>query len=174
VKINQSCAGKRKNRDQELLEQSPAEWLASEESRAFRERIELQTAWAAFLGKFKFDCWFTLTYRNPAQSGILAIDRAVRLINLVVKRTKLHIAAFVVAEQHRSGTYHCHGLMRLGALSVEIERTILRYFWQVGFDLFGRNSFAMVRDSDAVRIYVSKYLTKKPADHRFVNIQGVL
>jgi hypothetical protein len=171
VRTNKPQTHKRKNRDQELLEQVPAEWLASEESRAFRERIALQNAWTSFLAKFKFDCWFTLTYRNPAQSSILAIDRAARLINLVVKRTKLHIAAFIVAEQHRSGTFHCHGLMRLGALSAEIERMILHYFWQVGFDLFGRNSFAMVRDSDAVRIYVSKYLTKRPADHRFVGCQ---
>jgi hypothetical protein len=155
------------------LEQVDPAWLATDEGRMWLAKIDLAKAWVAFLGKFKFDCWFTLTFRNPAQSSILAIDRAVRLVNLVVKRTKIKVSAFIVAEQHRSGTFHCHGLMRLGALSAEIERMILHYFWQIGLEMFGRNSFAMVRDSDAVRIYVSKYLTKKPADHRFVGCGGM-
>jgi hypothetical protein len=101
---------------------------------------------------------------------MLAVDRAVRLIHLVAKRTKLHIRAFVIAEQHRSGTFHSHGLLGLDGLTQDLERMILSYFWKIGIDLFGRNSFALVKDSDAVRTYVSKYITKHPADYRFVGI----
>ncbi|MBI5303775.1 MAG: hypothetical protein HY868_16690 [Chloroflexi bacterium] len=148
----------------------PADWWNTDEGHAWRKKAELQGAWAGFLEKFQFDCWFTLTYRSPAQSAILAIDRAVKLVQKVGKALKIQVATFIVAEQHRNGSYHCHGLMRLGAMNTEFERAILTVFWKTALDLYGRNSFALVKDSNAVRVYVSKYLTKQPADHRFVNV----
>ena len=160
---------KKKDKDA-WLKNVPAQWWGSDEGMAYIKHRELQNAWAYFLEKFSFDCWFTLTFKKPAQSGILAIDRTIRLIETVSKKAKIKVSAFVVAEAHKNGTYHAHGLMRLGALSVELERMLLKMFWEIGVDLYGRNSLALVRDSAAVRVYVSKYLTKQPADHRFHNV----
>lgn len=152
------------------LKDVPATWWSTDEGLGYIKHRELQSSWASFLEKFSFDCWFTLTFKKPAQSGILAIDRTIRLIETVSKKAKINVSAFVVAEAHKNGSYHSHGLMRIGALTAELERIILKIFWEIGVDMFGRNSFALVRDSAAVRVYVSKYLTKQPADHRFYNV----
>jgi len=149
----------------------PPEWWVTDEGRAWRKKQEIQVAWAGFLERFNFDTWFTLTYREPAQSAILAVDRAVRLVKTVCKRLKISVAVFIVAEQHRNGSYHCHGLMRLDALPGHLAANVLTAFWSIALDLFGRNSFAGVKDSTAVRTYVSKYLTKQPADWRLMNVQ---
>lgn len=147
----------------------PAAWFQTDAGSSYLQAEKLQTSWIEFLERFKFDCWFTLTFRVPSASAGLAIDRASRLIAKVSRRLRIMgLLAFVVAERHSNGTYHCHGLLRLGALSDEVIRMVLTVFWEIAFDMFGRNSFALVRDSCAVRTYVSKYLTKRPADYRFV------
>lgn len=150
----------------------PADWWTTEDGYAYKRGEELRSAWVTFLGKYAFDSWFTLTYRNPAQSSILAIDRAAKLVIRVCKHLKLNLGAFIVAESHRNGSYHCHGLMRLGAASKEMDAMILRTFWQIGFNMYGRCSFDLVRDPDAVTQYVSKYLTKGFTDHRFLNVRA--
>ena len=102
--------------------------------------------------------------------GFQGIDRACKLLRKVSKKLGTKIGGFIVAEEHRNGTFHVHGLMRLGALSNDTSKDMLREFWAMGLELYGRNSFALVKDSEAVRKYVAKYLIKGPADHRFINI----
>lgn len=149
-------------------------WFFSDEGLGFLKRQELQTEWIAFLSRFGFDAWFTVTYKTPAASSILAIDRTQRVLRKAFKQIKTPLDAFIVSEQHRDGTYHSHGMLKLGALSAEMERQLLRYLWDCTFhdSVCGRNSFSIIRESDAVRRYVSKYLVKRPADFRFLGFKG--
>ena len=151
-----------------LLELVPPDWWATEEGCTFLKSRELKQSWAEFLGKFGFDVWFTLTFRDGASSATLAVDRTARLLKRACKSIKMECNAFIVAEQHINGTYHSHGLMRLGALTEEYESDFLRHFWQVAFEMYGRNSFTRIGDVDAVGSYVAKYLTKELADYRFI------
>ncbi|MBI5304883.1 MAG: hypothetical protein HY868_22305 [Chloroflexi bacterium] len=118
------------------------------------------------------DAWFTLTFRDGASSAELAVDRTIALLRQACKEIKLDCNAFVVAEQHRNGTFHSHGMMRLGALSQEFEREILQHFWRVAMEKYGRNRFTRIANGNAVGYYVAKYLTKNLADWRFVGFKG--
>lgn len=151
-----------------LREQVPASWWSSDEGAVFLRQEKLIDAWVELLGRFEYDCFFTLTFRNPATSSILAIDRASRLLTKFFKSIHHPLRSFVVAEQHQSGLYHVHGLLHLGALSSLHAEQILTALWKAGFDRFGRCSFELVQDPSRVRSYVSKYLIKKVCDHRFV------
>lgn len=129
---------------------------------------ELVSAWSEFLNRFEYDCFFTLTYREPAQSAMLAIDRASRLLGKFYDNLDRPLNAFVVAEQHRNGSYHAHGLLELKGLDREADVMLCRALWQAGYDKFGLCRFELVRDGGQVRNYVSKYLVKRVADHRFI------
>lgn len=134
----------------------------------WQQRQDLKESWAKFLERFEFDCFFTLTYRAPATSAILSIDRASRLLGKFYDSLKIPLQSFIVAEQHESGTYHAHGLLRLGTLNKENQVLLCRALWKAGWQKYGRCSFELIRSSEDVRAYVGKYLTKRVADHRFV------
>jgi hypothetical protein len=152
---------------EKLIEQVSPTWWYSEEGQRFLEKQQLRQEWASFLGRFHFDVWFTLTFKNPANSGGLAIARTARLLRKAFKGVGIEgdNLAFVVAEEHRlGGMYHTHGMMRLDALDKQFEDTFLRYFHRVAFELYGRNRFSRIACNDSVRYYVSKYITKRVAD----------
>jgi len=151
-----------------LIEKVDPAWWDSEEGKKFLNRDACIDAWISTLEKFQFDCFFTLTYKEPAESSMLAIDRASRLLTKNFKKLKIPLSAFVAAEPHRSGLYHCHGLLKLGALGDLQKKLILTDLWKVGYEMFGRCSFEVIEDAERVRAYVSKYLLKSNCDWRFV------
>lgn len=148
------------------------DWWSSENGYGFLKRQQLKQAWVNLLSQLGCDVWFTLTFRDGASSAILAVDRTKRLLKKACKSIKLECSAFIVAEQHLNGTYHSHGMMRVGALSQELGTMFLRHFWKVAFEVYGRNSFTRIADGDAVGYYVAKYLTKSLADYQFVGFKG--
>jgi hypothetical protein len=154
------------------LSKVPAEWWNTEEGQAFQQLQKIQAGWIEFLRRFDFDCWFTITFREPAQSAMLACDRAVRALRCVTERLKLSgLDAFIVGEGHRhGGAYHAHGMLALHALDEAMAKKVLSVFWKISFDLFGINRFSLIRERDAVRKYVSKYITKAPGDWRIVKL----
>jgi hypothetical protein len=158
---------------QELLDKVSPEWWTTEEGCRFLQKQELKQTWVNLLAHLNFDVWFTLTFRDSASSAGLAIARTVRLLKSACKEIHLECNAFIVAEEHRNGTYHAHGLMRVCALSKEFEQDILRHLWQCALDKYGRNSFTPIGKRDAVSHYVAKYLTKNFADYRLVGFKGL-
>jgi hypothetical protein len=158
---------------QELLDKVSPEWWTTEEGRRFLQKQELKQTWVNLLTQLNFDVWFTLTFRDSASSAGLAIARTVRLLKSACKEIHLECNAFIVAEEHRNGTYHAHGLMRVRALSQEFEQDILRHLWQRAYDKYGRNSFTPIGKWDAVGHYVAKYLTKDFSDYSFVGFKGL-
>lgn len=126
---------------------------------------ELQRAWIQFLSRFNFNVYFTLTFRFSAPSADCAISRTIRFLRAVSKSYRVDIFSFIVAEQHRSGTYHTHGMLVLDALL--LEREVLRGIWSLAYSLYGINRFSLISRHDAVVRYVSKYITKRVTDFTF-------
>src|SRR5574337_1003805 len=79
-----------------------------------------------FLERFEFNTWGTITFREPRFSARGALRAAIYAVRKVCPRVQSgRTAAFVVAEQHESGAWHVHLLMRvdvedLGLLCREI------------------------------------------------------
>lgn len=144
--------------------------MVDDPGRSWQQDEAIQSAWGHFLEPMGFDGWFTLTYRQPANSSILAIDRAQRVLKNYFKGLKRRPVAFIVAEEHTdpSRGYHAHGLVRLGALDDGQAAMMCHGLWQESLKTFGLNRFEIIRDGQAVRAYVAKYLTKRIADHRFI------
>ncbi|MBI5031752.1 MAG: hypothetical protein HZB51_14585 [Chloroflexi bacterium] len=157
---------------EKLITLVPPDWWTSEEGYGFLKRQELKQEWVKLLNQLGCDVWFTLTFRKGASSAMLAVDRTKRLLKKACKSVNLDCNAFVVAEQHLSGTYHSHGMMVIGALSEEFETMFMRHFWKMAFEAHGRNSFTRISDGEAVGYYVAKYLTKSLADHQFIGFKG--
>lgn len=108
-------------------------WWMTEEGQGFLKRQALKQEWVNLLNQLGCDVWFTLTFRKGASSAMLAVDRTKRLLKKACKSIDLECNAFIVAEQHLSGTYHAHGMMVVGALSEELEAMFLRHFWKLAF-----------------------------------------
>lgn len=134
----------------------------------WEQKEELRAGWNQFLAGQGFDCFFTTTFREPANSAGLAIDRTKRLLTNFYKPIGGNVHAFIVAEEHKSGSFHCHGLMRLGAQGDDIQFAMRKALWESAHQKYGRARFEPVNDADAVRGYVSKYLTKRVCDYAVV------
>jgi len=151
-----------------LLEKVPSDWWASDDGARFKKQDQMIDSWVSMLDEKKYDCFFTLTYREPASSSILAIDRGQRLLRRYFKSLKFRLDAFVVAEQHKSGLYHCHGLLKIPLTNETNVDLFLTGLWKIGYEKFGRCSFQKIVDPERVRKYIAKYLLKDGGDWRFV------
>jgi len=151
-----------------LLEKVDPAWWASDDGMRFKMRDEMIDSWVELLDKKKFDCFFTLTFREPASGSILAIDRGQRLLRYYFKSLKFPLDAFIVAEQHKSGLYHVHGLLKIPRMMETNVDMFLTGLWKIGYEKFGRCSFQKIVDPERVRKYVAKYLLKDGGDWRFV------
>lgn len=139
-------------------------WWSTEEGQAWLRRQSARDQWVTFLEPFGFDSWFTVTVDQkkhaPWKSGIQAMGAIERTLEDVCKELHLPCDAFIVSEEFKSGLYHGHGLLRVGALNEDFQKMALSEFWKFFFAKHGRNSFEAMRDSMNVRSYVSKYITK--------------
>ena len=130
--------------------------------------IELgKQGWIVFLERFNFDAWGTVTYRVPTRSAGTAIRRAVRTLRKFYRGIGVRkIRAFIVAEPHESGCYHAHLLFKCGAPAGDElrRRELLKAIFDFVRVELGRCSFEGVRDQQAVRAYVGKYLIKRSAE----------
>lgn len=135
------------------------------------EKEKLVEAWKDFLKVQEFDGFVTVTFDPnrfaPATSAMLAMDRSSRAIgkfydSIKVKRGQW---SFIVAEQHRSGIYHCHGMTRSRTMDRDREFAGLERWLS---EKCGWSRVRACRDQGDVRAYVSKYLIKRACDHRFV------
>jgi hypothetical protein len=141
----------------------PAWWL-TDEGRAWLRRYDAREQWAVWLEQFGFDSWFTVTVDQKKcrcwQTGLQAMESIERHLKTVCKELHIPCESFLVSEEHKSGLYHVHGLLKVKAINDDFRRLALGGFWRRFFEKFGRSSFEMMTDSFNVRSYVSKYLTK--------------
>jgi hypothetical protein len=112
--------------------------------------------WTAFLGKFDFNIFDTITFAQAASSGQLALDRSVRVLR------KFGFRGFCCAEPHKLGGYHTHSLLAVPpGLATPALCTQL---YKVVFKQYGRCRFELMRDVGGVHGYVSKYVVKNCGD----------
>lgn len=131
-----------------------------------RERFKL--GWREMISRYGFDCFFTLTFKYPAQSPELAIDRAKSLLTEFYNSAGGTVAAFVVAEEHKLGTYHAHGLLRLGVSNPYTKALYCDALWSLAKLRCGLSRFEVIRELDKCESYITKYILKDIADYRWV------
>lgn len=150
------------------------EWLETAEGREFSIRQDYKDAWSVFLGGFGFNCEFTQTFRYPALSAELAITRTSRLLGKYFDSIRQRAAAFIVAEPHKSGIYHTHGLFKLQAQDDEHMEELLTGLYYAAHAQYGRCEYEVLENPEAYRQYILKHLnTRTPEnfDYRFIGIK---
>ena len=131
---------------------------------------ELRSAWAEFLGQWEWQIFATQTYAEPVGYPRLAMDRLARVLRAAAIRYGLPLFAFIAAEEHKQGGYHAHGLVLARGADLRRIRGSLRFLWLLGFEMYGLCRFEDVKRVGGVSGYVSKYITKGPADYDFYRI----
>jgi len=130
-----------------------------------RQRQDAKNSLADYLQSFKWDSFFTATFKYPAKHPRLAIDRCAAVLS------ENHCTrAFVAAEPFYLGNYHAHGL----ALFAE-ERDFQANSWgdsmldaRYDFKRAGYSKLSLVKNARASAIYCAKYLTKELSDYDFI------
>mgnify|MGYP000650149894 CR=1 FL=1 len=119
--------------------------------------------WINFLSAYPWQVFFTQTYEDQPKYARLAIDRTWRVWRVVQIRYKLeHMFVFSVAEQHKGGAYHAHGLA-MGEPNLLTLPNSLLFMWLLGREKYGICRYESLQRIGGVVGYVSKYLVKRPA-----------
>jgi hypothetical protein len=124
---------------------------------------ELEHGWAEFLQEQGYDCFFTVTFRDPAHSPEAAIWRAKTFLIRYFEGRCERVKAFIVAEPHELGFYHVHGLLDSHG-SFELRRSL----WSHCFNRHGRCRFEPFESSEAVAVYVMKYCVKQSSSWEMI------
>jgi len=130
----------------------------------------LREAWVDWLSQFGFQAFYTQTFAEPCQYARLAMDRAWGVLRSMAGRYGVGVRAFLVAEQHKMGSYHAHGLVMTYPTPVLALKGSLRFVWLLGVEKWGLCRFEDVRAIGGVTGYVAKYLTKRVCDYDFYEI----
>lgn len=116
-------------------------------------------AYSDFIGSRSWDVFFTATFAARVNHAHTAVEMvAHKLYEHGLQR------AVVMAESHRLGGYHCHGLFKNPSLE-----TLDTTAGSIQDDLrkLGFCRVEPVRNTGAVSVYLTKYLTKHCADYEF-------
>lgn len=108
-----------------------------------------------------FNYFVTLTFNNNFNRYELSNLRT-KINNKLRKLRKLHNLPFkflLVAEQHKDGAWHFHGLLDRSIDNFLYINKNLYLSCEI-FDYFGYNSFSIIEDIDKVSSYMTKYITK--------------
>ncbi len=137
-------------------------------------RSEIRSAWVEFLGRFSWEIFYTQTYMTPVKYPRLAMDRLSRVLRSFCIRYDVSLVAFVVAEEHKLGSYHAHSILAaLSSPSLLSLRNSLKFLYLLGSERFGMCRAVSIQSIGGVVGYVAKYLTKFPADYDFYFIYPV-
>jgi len=135
------------------------------------ENVQLREAWSSWLAGLGFQAFYTQTYADPCHYPRLAIERGWRVIRTLAVRYEVDVFAFLVAEEHRNGTYHCHGLVRTSPVGVLALKDSLRWIWLLGSE-WGLCRFESIARVGGVTGYVAKYLTKRICDYDLFEVKA--
>ena len=119
-----------------------------------------------------FNYFVTITIKNDYNR--YNIDNAFYFLSKFCKKYKRKFSSFsyvFIAEYHKDGAIHFHGLCSLPLNAIEFDlypRTIknqknnkfFHTFSSTIFDDFGRNSFDVISSKDKISSYILKYITK--------------
>jgi len=112
-----------------------------------------------------FEYFGTLTFR-PSEASRNIDEIRPRLKNFTKKLRRRGIKYYIVAETHKSGYIHLHGLFSHNVI-IERSPNSRKYFtiplWSHGF-----SSIEPIRDQTATAHYVTKYVTKEAIKGRSV------
>lgn len=119
-------------------------------------RLAARDALADYLRTFPWDDFITVTFERPANYPRLAIKRTTRALHSVAR-------AFIAAEPHKLGNYHCHGLVywgedyrdEPGRWDPRKDRTL------AAINALGFSRLSPIRQVGEVAGYCAKYLTKE-------------
>lgn len=145
----------------------------------------LADAWAEFVGRYRWDCFATLTWRSGVGLGEESAIKSFRFwlwrwmaceaVRLGLARwesqrlrgrwAKRHSRGQVAAvpiwvvgiERHRSRRIHLHALLKY---PVDLGDMSRRTGWSIWYDLHGRARLERPRSQGDVAGYVSKYVAK--------------
>lgn len=115
---------------------------------------EKRTALAGYLEGQHWDAFFTATFAKHQRYSATAIDMVQR--NLMLPRLR-PVKAFIAAEQHMLGGWHCHGLLEFPETK---HHDAMVGFQRNNLKPLGFNKVDVVSDVGAASMYLSKYLTK--------------
>lgn len=119
-----------------------------------------------------FNYFVTITIKNDYNR--YNIDNAFSFLSKFCKKYKRKFSSFsylFIAEYHRNGAIHFHGLCSLPSNAIAFDlypRTILNQkdnkfyhcFSSSIFDDFGRNTFQPITSKEKISSYILKYITK--------------
>lgn len=110
-----------------------------------------------YLQSRTWDVMFTATFASRVRYPRQAVEKTQRIIPVCRK-------TFVVAEPHRLGGYHTHGLVEFNAIGDfdRVAGNLLDNLRRVGY-----SRVETVRSVGAVSAYCTKYLTKTLGDWDF-------
>lgn len=128
-----------------------------------------------------FNFFVTLTIKNDYNR--YNIDNAFYFLQKFCKKYKRKFSSFsyvFIAEYHKNGAIHFHGLCNLPFEAIQLDlyrRTIKNQkddrfyhtFSSLIFDNFGRNTFDYITSKDKISSYILKYITKdciRTSSHR--------
>lgn len=131
----------------------------SPELRATFAAIELQRSFSTFLTSRKWHAMFTATFAVQQKYPHTAIE-------MVSHRLPFYRKAFIAAELHKLGGYHCHGLVEFSHL-VSGDMDALCTNTVTSLKRGGFCTVAPIRDTNAVSAYCTKYITKEMGDYEF-------
>ena len=119
-----------------------------------------------YLGQQVWDSFYTVTFKSNQRFPFTAISKVSKVL-----RTYGHVGrAFIAAEQHMLGGYHCHGLVAWRPL---FDGSPTDYALQMAvtkshFDRLGWSNMQVPRDIGGVTGYCAKYLTKNTVEWDFL------
>ncbi|MCX7950172.1 MAG: hypothetical protein N2509_08685 [Treponemataceae bacterium] len=130
---------------------------------------DLHDAWVSFLSRFGWEIFYTQTFVDPVRYPRLAMDRLAGVVRGFSIRYEVPVLAFVVAEEHKAGSYHAHSILSpISPLtSLLALRDSLRFLYLLGSERYGICRAVSIQRIGGVVGYVAKYLTKRPADYDF-------
>ena len=128
-----------------------------------------------------FNFFVTITIKNDYNR--YNIDNAFYFLKKFCKKYKRKFSSFsylFIAEYHKNGAIHFHGLCNLPFEAIQLDlyrRTIKNQkddrfyhtFSSLIFDNFGRNTFDYITSKDKISSYILKYITKdciRTSSHR--------
>ena len=136
-----------------------------------------------------FNYFVTITIKNEFDR--YNVDNAFSFLKKFLKKykRKYHIFSYIfIAEYHRDGAIHFHGLVFLPSSAIDFDlypriiknqknNKFFHTFSSKIFDEFGRNTFDFITDKQKISSYILKYITKdtlRTSTHRLYTCSHAL
>lgn len=134
------------------------------------------SAWGDMLSRYQWDAFVTLTYSSPCrttekvlrdfnrfifkwQSQASQTIRTGRWFERIIQEKKSQTVTVLGIEQHKTGTYHAHALVKFDTRLGEVSRELGWSIWHQEMKL-GLTRIEKPRSQAGVSMYTAKYVCK--------------